>query len=388
MLLTITLRNLFHSNRHQIGVYFAFDLALINHVKKLEGIRWSASNKCWYLNYSSENIKRVKAHLKDVGVLVNELEQNKEMSLTAGKAKVLSQQDIETLAIYKKYLSGKRFSKSTIETYSSLIKDFLVYKTGTAREKLCNRDVELYCEDVLAAKNYSVNTQRQFISATKHFAKVFTDCLIEDLKLISPRKSKMLPTVLSMEEIIDILRCTRNLKHRTTLAMIYSSGLRIGELLNLRLADIDLDRRQLTIRQAKGRRDRYIVLADTILPMLSNYLTTYDPKIYLIEGKPGKRYSAESIRSVLKRSCALAKINKRVTPHTLRHSYATHLLEQGTDLRYIQELLGHSRPETTMIYTHVKRKDLMNIKSPLDRAVSVLSESDKTNKKVLLSRNL
>jgi site-specific recombinase XerD len=111
------------------------------------------------------------------------------------------------------------------------------------------------------------------------------------------------------------------------------------------------------------------------------------PRTYFIEGKPGKKYSAESIRKVLKRSCQRAGIKKHVTPHTLRHSFATHLLEQGTDLRYIQELLGHSRPETTMIYTHVSRKDLMNIKSPLDTAVKELMGSDNPDKKVLLSRN-
>ena len=136
---------------------------------------------------------------------------------------------------------------------------------------------------------------------------------------------------------------------------------------------------------------KFIKCAKTAINELSDTIQQIgksSKKIYLVEGKPGNKYSAESIRSFLKRSCALANINKRVTPHTLRHSYATHLLEQGTDLRYIQELLGHSRPETTMIYTHVKRKDLLDIKSPLDRAVSVLSESDKTNKKVLLSRNL
>ncbi len=198
---------------------------------------------------------------------------------------------------------------------------------------------------------------------------------------------KSLPLVLSKEEVIDLIRHTQNLKHRALITMIYSAGLRISELLNLKISDIDVDRRQLIVRQGKGRKDRMIVLADSFLPLFNNYYLTYQPKEFFIEGEAGKKYSAESVRAIIRRGCKRAGIKKRVTPHTLRHSYATHLLESGVDLRYIQELLGHSRPETTMIYTHVSRKDLLQIRSPLDINVQQLLETDKHNKNILLSRN-
>ena len=220
-------------------------------------------------------------------------------------------------------------------------------------DEINNRDVEKYCEDILAAYNYSVSTQRQFISALKHLVQVYPKSQICHLELTPPRRSSSVPLVLSKEEVIALLRCTRNLKHRAALGMIYSAGLRISELINMTLADIDFSRRQVFIRQGKGRKDRVVILAESMLPLLRNYLGSFRPKKYFLEGEDGDKYSATSVRAFLKRSCSAAGIRKRETPHTLRHSYATHLLENGIDIRYIQELLGHSRPETTMIYTHV-----------------------------------
>ena len=192
---------------------------------------------------------------------------------------------------------------------------------------------------------------------------------------------------MSKEEVIDLLRYTKNLKHRAVLAMIYSAGLRISELLNLKLFHIDIDRKQITVKNSKGRRDRTVILAQSFIPLMQNYLMNYNPKIYFVEGKPTQKYSSESVRSFLHRATKIANIKKRVTPHTLRHSYATHLLENGIDLRYIQELLGHAKPETTMIYTHVSKKDLLKIKSPLDLAIKSLTDAHKNNNNMRLSEN-
>jgi site-specific recombinase XerD len=200
----------------------------------------------------------------------------------------------------------------------------------------------------------------------KQFSVFLPDCRIDPEGLVRPHKSRKLPTVLSTAEIIRLLQVTRNLKHRTLLALIYGCGLRIGELLALELSQLDIARRQLFVRDGKGRKDRVVVLADRLLPLLQNYLATYRPERYFAEGRPGQPYSPTSIRSILKQNAKRAGIIKPITPHTLRHSYATHLLEKGVDIRYIQELLGHAKPETTMIYTHVSRQDLLNIKSPLD----------------------
>ena len=145
---------------------------------------------------------------------------------------------------------------------------------------------------------------------------------------------------------------------------------------------------RLFIEDSKGRKDRYVSFAESFIPLLSNYFLSYKPKYYFVEGVSGKKYSAESIRQFIKRNCKIAQINKVVTPHTLRHSYATHLLENGVDVRYIQSLSGHARPETTMIYTHIKRKDLMQISNPLDTALLKIKNADKSNTNVLLSRKI
>tara|TARA_R110002049_G_scaffold29600_1_gene100678 strand:- start:785 stop:1288 length:504 start_codon:yes stop_codon:yes gene_type:complete len=167
--------------------------------------------------------------------------------------------------------------------------------------------------------------------------------------------------------------------------MLYGSGLRIGELIDLKLSDFDFKRKQFYIENSKRRKDRYTTIAESLFPLLKNYHNTYKPKIFFIENPKGGKYSAESIRSFLRKSTTEAGITKRITPHTLRHSYATHMLEQGTDIRYIQELLGHTRPETTMIFTHVTRKDLQQIKSPLDSAIKQLSLQDNSDKKLTIS---
>ncbi len=286
------------------------------------------------------------------------------------------------------YLKGKRYSKSTIQTYTFFVADFINFHTKTALNELTNKSVELFIESVFIERNYSISSQRQFISALKLFIVFYPETLINNLELVRPKKSKKLPNILSQEEVLKIIGVTQNLKHRAILALIYSCGLRISELINLKLENFNIDRKQLVVKNSKGRKDRYVSLADSFIPLLSNYYYSYNPEIYFVEGQNKGKYSAESVRQFLKKSCLKAGIRRTVTPHTLRHSYATHLLENGVDIRYIQSLLGHSRPETTMIYTHVKRKDLMEIQNPLDRALQNFNRTDNDHKKVLLSGKL
>ena len=283
--------------------------------------------------------------------------------------RTLTKENAITLSSFRKYLEGKRYSKSTIESYSVFIGDFLEYVKDKPLKSISNRDVELFIEDVFIPKKYSISTHRQFVSAIKLFKLFYPECSIEELNLTRPKKSRHLPIVLSQQEILEILRCTKNLKHRAILALLYSCGLRVGELINLELKHIDIQRNQIAVRNSKGRKDRYVKMADSITPLLLNYVQTYKPQLYFAEGRTNKKYTASSIRAFLKRSCQLAKISKTVTPHTLRHSYATHLLEGGTDIRVIQTLLGHNKPETTMIYTHVSTSFLERVNNPLDQAV-------------------
>ena len=287
-----------------------------------------------------------------------------QLDLDVGLKGILSDDSLRLLEQFKDYLLGQRLSPSTITTYSNFIIGFLKFLNDRPLAEVDNTVVRLFVEQQVKQRNYAISTHRQLISAIKHFGTLFLESEIDTSQLKRPFKSKYLPTVLSEEEVIDLLRFTRNLKHRVILALLYSSGLRIGELMNLKLQHIDLDRRQLYVKNSKGRKDRVVILAESFIPLLLNYLTSYSPKDYFIEGANGKAYAASSVRKFLKRSCQRAGIKKRVTPHTLRHSYATHLIEKGVGLRYVQELLGHAKPETTMIYTHVAKKDLLAIRSP------------------------
>jgi integrase/recombinase XerD len=182
-----------------------------------------------------------------------------------------------------------------------------------------------------------------------------------------PKREKLLPNVLSKAEIKKILEALSNTKHSTMLSLIYSCGLRRGELLNLKPSDIDANRNLIVVRQAKGKKDRIVPLSPKILTMLRSYYKIYQPSTWLFEGqKTNEQYDERSLSNVLKQAVEKAKIKKPVSLHWLRHSYATHLLESGTDLRYIQEILGHSSSKTTEIYTHVSANSLQKIKSPFD----------------------
>jgi site-specific recombinase XerD len=288
---------------------------------------------------------------------------------------------------FKDYLIGQRKSASTVHTYVNFIRLFLNSYNDRQIESIDNRSVEIFLEQVIAKNNYSISSHRQCVSALKHFSYLKLDFNYDPEQIKRPKKDRKLPNVLSSTEVINLLKATKNLKHKAILALLYSAGLRVGELLNLELKDIDLERNIIQIKQGKGRKDRNTSLGKSIKPVLINYAESYKPQKYLFEGtQPGMRYSASSIRQFLKVSCRSAGITKHVTPHTLRHSYATHLLESGVDVRYIQELLGHSRPETTMIYTHVSEKKIDEIKNPLDEAVNKFNKTDNTHKNLSLSR--
>ena len=199
------------------------------------------------------------------------------------------------------------------------------------------------------------------------YFKTCRDTKIEIDKIHRPKRAKVLPNVLSKEEVKKILDAHSNLKHKAMLSMIYSCGLRRGVLLNLKFSDIDSKRNIVLLKNAKGKKDRIAPLSPKILAMLRTYYKEYKPKNWLFEGqKQGEQYSEKSLQSVLKQALQKVGITKPVTLHWLRHSYATHLLESGTDLRYIQELRGHSSSKTTEIYTHVSTKNIQQIKSPFD----------------------
>ncbi len=387
-----------HYKRTVLLLKFYYNQELID-LAKMAGCSWSAQLKGWYSPFDQKNWAAIRAVFMDKADLrysfdlADDMPEKAVVLRTAKekkdiKAQAVSGENRRFLHGFVKFLRGKRYSESTVRTYYIHVLDFLIYLKDKPKFDICNRDVAMFVEDVCMPQNFSISTHRQLVSAMKQFKEFYPDCKLEKLEFMRPKKSSYLPVVLSYEEVIALLRCTKNLKHRAILAMIYSCGLRISELIHLELRDMDVNRMQVLIRNSKNRKDRYVMMAESFLPLLQNYIQTYNPGTYFVEGiKPGTPYTAESIRAFLKVSCRAAGIIKQVTPHTLRHSYATHLLEFGTNLRYIQELLGHSRPETTMVYTHVMHKDLKKVGSPLDNVVRHMQDSDKNKQNFLLSQN-
>lgn len=397
--IVITLKPLQHRGQAQIGILFDYNTEVKDIIKSFAGVKWSQTHRMFYVLYKAENMQRLFLFLTENGFYVDYNAFKKKSSITNLSEKKISKPNKEALydalpvelkGIMRSYiqlLKGKRFSNSTVQTYGYFVLRFLDFAKTDALESWNNDTIRLFMEQVITRENYSISTHRQSVSALKYLTDLQGLSGFDATAIKRPKKSRFLPTILSKEEVLDIIQCTKNLKHRAVIALIYSSGLRIGEMINLELRDLDIDRSQLYIKQGKGRKDRTVVMAEIIKPLLYNYLSTYRPTRYFIEGQAGEKYSDSSIRAFLKASCKAAGITKKVTPHTLRHSYATHMMENGVDLRYIQELLGHAKPETTMIYTHVAQKNLLQIQSPLDTAIESLTKNANQEQKVLLSRN-
>jgi integrase/recombinase XerD len=261
----------------------------------------------------------------------------------------------------------RNYSESTIKSYTEALYAFLNYCGKRNLDDISNKDVMDYTNDYIRHQGFSLSYQNQTINALKLFFSNIKNAKIEVDKLQRPRREKKLPNVLSKEEVKAILHSLSNIKHKAMLSLIYSCGLRSGELLSLKLTDVDSKRNLLLIKQAKGFKDRVAPLSDKTIALLRSYVKAMKPKNYLFEGQyDGERYDARSLQKVLKNALEKTKINKPVTLHWLRHSYATHLLESGTDLRYIQEILGHRNSKTTEIYTHVSMRSIQKITSPFD----------------------
>jgi site-specific recombinase XerD len=273
---------------------------------------------------------------------------------------------IEIPKEFEKTLKLKRYSENTVKSYKSHFSKFLAYYTGHAPEQITDEQIRAYLLYLVTKKNVSTSYQNQVINAIKFYYEKVMGRPTSTYYLQRPKKEKKLPVVLSEEEVGKILRQIINLKHKCIIYLLYSAGLRLSEVINLKISDIDSSRKVITIKGAKGKKDRISLLSDAVLALLREYYKQYKPKEWLFEGQKGGKYSPKSVQNIFKKALNNSKINKNATVHTLRHSFATHLLERGTDLRYIQELLGHSSSKTTEIYTHVTKKGLDKIVSPLD----------------------
>lgn len=340
-------KTVLHKNTPRIAVYFEKNTTLIAQIKTFENALWSSSKGYWHLPDTEENRLCFKIPLM--------------YTLTP------NQEGIECITIFKNYLTSKRYSSNTIITYCDALKSFLTFFNTKPINQITNEDVILYNNSYILKNNLSSSYQNQIVNAIKLFFKTVEDKTIEIEKIHRPKREKTLPNVLSKEEIKLIVNAHHNIKHKSILSLVYSCGLRRSELINLKLTDIDSKRNIIIIKQGKGKKDRIVPLSNKILGMLRIYYLEYKPMFWLFEGQNKKeQYSEQSLQSILKQALKKTNITKPVTLHWLRHSYATHLLESGTDLRYIQELLGHNSSKTTEIYTHVSTKSIQQIRSPFD----------------------
>jgi integrase/recombinase XerD len=342
-----------HKGTEVIFIRYDYDAALNERVRKLVGVKWSASQKAWYVLDT--------AHYREKFGLTTKPPIGKEV---LSKIDAINQPALQR---YIETLQLKGYSANTINTYRNEFAQLLyILKDKTVVDDLDAerlRGYFLYCINTL---KLSENTLHSRINAVKFY---FEQVLKREkffFEIPRPKKPSILPKVINAQDIKKLFEVTTNLKHNTMLKLCYGMGLRVSEIVNLKITDIDSKNMQVFIERAKGKKDRYANLPLSILEQLRIYFKEYTPKKYLFEGQYGDMYSTRSAQQVFKDALKKAKINKDVGIHGLRHSFATHLLEAGTDVTFIQQLLGHNDLKTTLRYIHVSKKNLKNIKSPLD----------------------
>lgn len=348
---------------NRILVSFYIEKSIRDFIKSTSYHRYNPNNKQWVFPYTDENLSQLLQlleHTHEVKVI------DKRRTHKIPKRKTIETPQRTCPKEVVERLRVMRYSESTIRTYTSLLSRFMSYYYYEDPDKISQEQIRSYIRYLIQEEEVSESYQNQMINAIKFYYEKVLGGSTQKYYLERPKKSKKLPIVLSQQEIIKLLKHTENIKHKTILTTIYSCGLRVSECIHLEKKDIDFDALRVHIRGAKGKKDRYVNLSERCKKLVLIYLKKYNPQRYLFEGKNGKEYSATSIRSIVKQQCKIAEITKPVSPHTLRHSFATHLLENGIDLRYIQHFLGHQNSKTTEIYTHITTVGISQIKNPLD----------------------
>lgn len=398
----VFLKSVQHHNESRICAIFKYDEHIKNLVKQIDTAKYSATYKCFHiaedrnelfhliillgdlvefddssLNQKIYNSKTIVSTMPPYSIRVGDISIN-ESKQNSNKNPIrkevvpklmveLNKDKKDALLKFKYWLKDKRYAENTIDTYLDSLKIFFSFYNDKQIYKIATKDVVKFNNEYIISRGLSVTMQNQTVSAIKLFYSRMQDTEMDMGELQRPRRPKVLPKVLSKEEVASILNSLTNVKHKAMLSLIYACGLRRSELINLKVGDVDANRKLLIINQAKGFKDRVAPISDKVIEMLRNYSNIYDPKIWLFEGiEKGEQYTVSSLQNIFHHAVIKANIIKSISLHTLRHSFATHLLENGTDLRYIQEILGHKSSRTTEIYTHVSTKNIRNIKNPFD----------------------
>ena len=357
--------NVSEGNNGTLIVRFPYNADWINKIKDINGRRWCKENKYWLIPYTKSSVEKLLDSFGDSIVKF-------QPSLFSELSSICFDRMIIKLDIELKF---RGYSFRTAKAYKNHVYRLLLFCEKSPFD-LEDKDIQGYLLFNLENKKVSSTFVNQAISAFNFFFNnvICKSSLVDNVR--RPKKQLTLPDVLSQQEVVRILSSIDNFKHRLIFILIYSAGLRVGEVVRLKTDDINYDRKLIHVRQSKGMKDRVTLLSDIASDALNTYLKAQLTDLWLFPGGQGKSHLSErAVQKVFERARLKAGISKEATVHSLRHSFATHLLEGGTDLRYIQELLGHSSSKTTEIYTHVSKRNLSRIKSPLDIISDCSSES-------------
>ncbi len=370
---SITLYHLMIHDQQMIGIKFSPDRLIQGLIKRLPDPKWSHKHNMAYITNTKDNLASIFNTFKGtVWINYNRFLPNRPVNTNNETVDVEWFRKRKTIPEYRlcpeEYLLKlelKRYANNTVRTYVSFFEMFINHYKEKELNTIDESDIRAFLQ-FLNRRKVSNSYLNQAVNAIKFYYEVVLGMPNRFYDIERPRKESKLPTVISKEEILSIIENTNNNKHRCIIKLLYGSGLRRSELLNLKLVDVDSKRMLVRVKGSKGNKDRHSLLSMTALEDLRNYFKEWKPKIYLFEGQKGGKYSAESVLKIVKSAALKANISQPVTPHVLRHSFATHLLESGVDLRQIQVLLGHGSSKTTEIYTHVAINTFKNIKNPLD----------------------
>lgn len=374
---TLTLKPLQHRGREQIGLFFEKDPDLNTFIRQMKGARWSQTHRCWYMPMEEESYQRLAKLVKGKAILQDQELRTYLIRRKAGKIASIKNNgkkkvhaiNARVLEVMEQRLILKAYSISTRRTYLNEMAQLLVWAGEVPADSLSVDDLKRYLVFCFEKLHLKENTLHSRINAMKFY---FEQVLRQEKffwEIPRPRKPLQLPRVLNETEVAKLFNALSNKKHKAMLFTVYSAGLRVSEVAALQISDIDSKRMQIFIRRAKGKKDRYVNLSPMLLDILREYIRECAPRprVYLFESnQTGTAYPTRTIQQIFSNARRKAGIIKNVGIHSLRHSFATHLLENGTDIKYIKDLLGHFNIKTTERYLHVSRKKLVNIVSPLD----------------------
>ncbi len=350
----------------RVKIIAAFNKTLISKIKEIPYNRWDAKNKWWTVPFSEIIFQRL---TEVCGGLKLKVISEEEPAGEEG-VKRITPLDIPNYRRAPESYRNKhielRNSPHTIKNYVSVFEEFINYFYRFDIDSITEPQILEFLRYLITERRVSVSYQNIAINAIKFYYEKVLKGQRKFYFIDRPSRDITLPDVLNVEEITAMIKAADNIKHKLIIMFAYSSGLRLGEVVRMKLTDIDRQRMQVRVEQSKGRKDRYTKLSEKILPVLDKYLDEYKPEVLIFNGEKGKPYSERSVQEVVKSIARKAGVAQKVTPKTLRHTFATHSLENGVDLRYIQSMMGHASSKTTEIYTHITTKGFENIKSPMD----------------------